>query len=264
MISSQVAASYHTAELQLVRVDEQRRAALWEGLLQGRAKDTAFAYEAARIVRLPVHGPYAAVSASGHHANDELTESLGERFDARGIESAWQARSDSLVGLLALPDPALDDAVRVLRGRLRTLVGVSLVVSGLAEVDQAYRQAVLARRTIPRGQKAVVCLAERLPEALLLSSPDLTSPLVERWLGSLLALPYHDRQMLVHTLEAWVSTAGSTIRTAKTLHCHRNTVINRMRRIESIIGHGFTADDIPLELVLALRALPLVADDPLV
>jgi hypothetical protein len=100
-----------------------------------------------------------------------------------------QALSDSLVGLLALPGPALDDAVR-LRGEL------SLVVSGLAEVDHAYRQ------------------------------------------------------MLVHTLDSWVSTAGSTIRTAEALHCHRNTATNRMHRIESVIGYAFTADDIPLELPL--------------
>ena len=44
--SAQVAAAYHSTESNLVRTDEQRRAALWEGLLQGRAKDLAFAYEA--------------------------------------------------------------------------------------------------------------------------------------------------------------------------------------------------------------------------
>ena len=41
-LSSQVAAAYHVAEQALVRADEQRSAALWEGLLRGRASDAAF------------------------------------------------------------------------------------------------------------------------------------------------------------------------------------------------------------------------------
>ncbi len=56
--SAQVAAAYHVAEQQLVRIDEQRRATLWEGLLRGRGKDLAFAHEAARIIGVPVDGPY--------------------------------------------------------------------------------------------------------------------------------------------------------------------------------------------------------------
>ncbi|MEC3976173.1 PucR family transcriptional regulator [Amycolatopsis sp. H20-H5] len=261
-ISSQVAAAYHAAERQLVRADEQRRAALWEGLLQGRATDAAFAYEASRIVRLPVDGPYAVVSAGGRQDNDGLTDALGERLEERGIRSAWQARSATLVGLLALPLSATDAAVKVLRGILTGPVGVSLVVTGLAEVDQAYRQATLARRTLPAGGRAIVSLSERLPEALLLNSPELTEPLVRRWLGPLLDLPAHDRRMLLHTLETWASTAGSTIRTAEALHCHRNTVINRMHRIESVIGLEFSSENIPVELTLALRALPFLNDHP--
>jgi len=67
--SAQVAAAYHVAEQQLVRIDEQRRATLWEGLLRGRGKDLAFAYEAARIIGVPVDGPYAAVVADVEDVN---------------------------------------------------------------------------------------------------------------------------------------------------------------------------------------------------
>jgi PucR C-terminal helix-turn-helix domain/GGDEF-like domain len=253
-ISAQVAIAYHGAERLLVRADEQRKAMLWEDLLRGRAKEMAFAYEAARSVDLPVEGPYAVVVADG----DGETRALGKRLAACGTRSAWQTRAATLVGLLALGDRGLGGALNVLRQTLTVPAGVSLVVHGLAEADVAYRQAMLARRTLPRGGAEVVALEERLPEALLLGSPELAERLARLWLGPLLDLPADDRKLLLDTLEAWAANAGSTTRTAEAAHCHRNTVINRMRRIRAITGHDFAEDVTPIELMLALRAWRLL------
>ncbi|QRP49439.1 CdaR family transcriptional regulator [Amycolatopsis sp. FDAARGOS 1241] len=256
-LSAQVAASYHAAEQTLVRADEQRRAALWEGLLQGRASDAAFAYEAARILRLPVEGAYAAVTAPGRLATSELTEELGRGLDDAGIRSAWQVRADVLVGLAALPVSDTGDLTKVL-GAVRGPVGVSLVVDGLAEVHTAHRQAVLALRTVPHGHEAVVCLAERLPEAMLLSSPELTASLMQQWLRGLLELAGDERRVLLQTLATWVETGGSATRAGQLLHCHRNTVLNRMHRVEVLTGRRLDSGDIPLELALVVRALPFL------
>ncbi|MGH3436384.1 MAG: PucR family transcriptional regulator [Sciscionella sp.] len=252
--SSQVAAAYHATTHQLVRADEQRNAALWEGLLQGRAKDLAFAYEAARIVGLPVDGPYGAVVADVNGKVSATIVLLVEGLASAGIDSAWQVRANTIVGLLALGEQTLANAVRTLRKTLDVPSGVSLVVHGLAEASVAYRQATLAQRTIAPGRCEVVTLRERLPEALLLGSPELSEQLLRLWLGPLLVLPVAERLLLLDTLETWVSTAGSTTRTAKLVHCHRNTVINRIRRIQTITGRVFTSDGIPIELSLALRA----------
>lgn len=256
--SAQVAAAYHATERQAVRADEQRKAALWEGLLRGRGKDPSFAYEAARIVGLPVDGPYAVVAADDDARADGVSVLLGERLAARGIDSAWQVRDNTLVGLLALSEPVLGGALRVLRDVLNAPAGVSLVVHGLGEADVAYRQATLARRSTPPGRVEVVALEERLPEALLLGSPELAERLVRLWLGPLLDLPDAERRLLLDTLDTWVSTAGSTTRTAEAVHCHRNTVINRMRRIQAITGRNLAADSVPVELLLALRAARLL------
>ncbi|MEV4604775.1 helix-turn-helix domain-containing protein [Amycolatopsis sp. NPDC049253] len=256
-ISSQVAAAYHAAERALVRADEQRRAALWEGLLQGRASDAAFAYEAGRIIRLPVEGPYAAVAAEGRFATSDLTETLGRKLDETGLRSAWQVRADALVGLVSLPGRDTADLMKTLTA-VRGSAGVSLVVDGLAEVHTAYRQAVLALRTVPHDKPAVACLAQRLPEALLLSSPELTGSLIQQWLRGLLDLPDEERRILLQTLAAWVETGGSATRAAQVLHCHRNTVLNRVRRIEALTGRCLPGGEIPIELALVVRALPVL------
>jgi hypothetical protein len=255
--SAQVAAAYHSTESNLVRTDEQRRAALWEGLLQGRAKDLAFAYEASRIIGIPVEGPCAAVVADIGPATQ-----WERRLAADRIGSAWQVRANTLVGLLALRQPTVDTAVAALKDMLDVPAGVSLVVRGLAEVDVAYRQALLARRTLPVGRNEVAVLAERLPEALLLSAPELAEQLVHRWLGDLLAVPAPERRLLLGTLQIWVATGGSIRHTAEAACCHRNTVINRLQRMQAITGHDFADPACQVELALALRASALLAGPP--
>ncbi|MGW4528245.1 PucR family transcriptional regulator [Amycolatopsis sp. NPDC004378] len=252
--SAQVAFAYHTAERSFVRADEQRRASLWEGLLQGRAADAGFAYEAGRTLRLPVSGPYVVVAAAG--PGD--AEPLGAALEKLGSTSAWQSRADVLVGLVSLPRRAVPDVVAAVGAVLAVPAGVSLVVDGLAAVHTAYRQAVLAMRTVPPGRVDVVCLAERLPEALLLSSPELTDSLLQDWLRGLLDLGGDERGPLLETLSTWVRTGGSATRSALALHCHRNTVLNRIHRIEGLIEHRLTGGDLPLELALVARALPFL------
>lgn len=260
--SAQVAIAYHATERELVRVDEQRRATLWEGLLHGRAKEPAFALQAAHSIGMPVDGPYVVVVLDrGGNGDDRTGAALECGLADVGIVSVWQARAATLVGLLATGDTAA--ALRVLRADPRTPAGVSMAVPSLTEVDDAYRQAVLARDTVPPGQVEVAALADRLPEALLLNSPTLAEALIERRLGPLLKVPLAERRLLLDTLNSWLTTGGSVNQTANAVHCHRNTVINRLRRVETITGLDLTNTAAHLELSLALRASWLLPPGPL-
>lgn len=247
--SSQVAVAYHQAERQLLRADEQRRAGLWDGLLRGRAKDPAFAYEIARVLDVPVEGRYAVLVVDA--APDR---SVDRRLAAARIGVAWQEQAQLVVGLLALGDAPLESVLSLLRKTLLVPAGLSGVVPGLADVDVAYRHAILARRTQPIG---VVALAERLPEALLVSSPELADQLVRSCLAPLLSVPAVERQQLLETLDRWLVAGGSVRRTAELAHCHRNTVLNRMHRIHQITGRDLTDATHQVELGLALRAIRL-------
>jgi hypothetical protein len=255
--SSQVAAAYHTAERQLVRADERRRSTLWEGLLHGRAKDRAFVQEAATVLDVPVDGPYAVVAIDNLIDDECTTSSLKRRLAGVRVGSAWQVRTRTVVGLLALGTESLDVVLRLLRDAVPAPAGLSSVVSGLSAADVAYRQAMLVRRTLTGGQVDVASLTERLPEALLLSAPELAEQLVQSWLVPLMKVPAAERQLLLDTLEQWVASGGSIRRTAELAHCHRNTVLNRLHRIHQITGRNLTDAAFQVELGLALRAIRL-------
>jgi hypothetical protein len=262
--SAQVAIAYHATERELVRADEQRRATLWEGLLHGRAKDPAFANQAAHNIGVPVDGPYAVVVIDRDEpgpADDRASGALECRLAEAGMTSVWQVRMNTLVGLIAVGDAGA--VLRVLRAAPLAPAGLSMTVPTLADVDVAYRQAVLARSTVPPGGVEVAALAERLPEALLLNSPDLAEALIHRRLGPLLKVPLAERRLLLDTLNAWLTSGGSINQTANAVHCHRNTVINRLRRIESITALDLADTTAQLELALALRASWLLPPGPL-
>ena len=259
--SAQVTAAYHQMERELLRADEQRRAVLWEGLLHGRGTELAFVHEASRVLGIPVEGPYAVLVVDAGTAAERTSVTAARRLASREIASAWQSRAELLVGIIALPMSTVDLALTLLSEVITSPAGLSLVVNGLAEADVAYRQAVLARRTLPLGRAEIAVLEQRLPDALLLSSPELAAQLVQRWLGDLLRVSAPERRLLLGTLQIWVATGCSIRQTADAARCHRNTVINRLQRMQSITGHDYGDPACQVELGLALRASALLTSE---
>jgi len=67
--------------------------------------------------------------------------------------------------------------------------------------------------------------------------------------------------VLLETLSAWLETGGSAGRTAARLSCHRNTVLNRIRRLQALTGRSLEDVDHLVEWSLALLALRLGLPD---
>ncbi|MEU4876928.1 helix-turn-helix domain-containing protein [Streptomyces sp. NPDC021608] len=137
-----------------------------------------------------------------------------------------------------------------------TRAGVSTAVSGLAAVGDARRLADVALRMCP-GTGGAVRLTDHLPAALVLSSPDLGAALVQRVLGPLGALEPADEALLLDTLATWLACDGSAQRAGERLYCHRNTVLNRLRRYEQLTGRSLSrpADLVEVSLALTARGL---------
>ena len=247
--SAQVAVAYHLHARDLVRADEQLRAELWEGLLGGRAREPGFALEVSHLLDLPLDADVLVVAAIELDARD-----ADRRLGAHA--SAWARRAGGVVGIVALRDLVADEALSALRDiaeHQKRPVGVSTTVTGLAAVDEGYRQASLALRA-QGAAPALAAFDERLPEAMLLSSPDVAHRLVDLWVTPIRALGGAEADGLLDTLTAWVASGGSASRAAVEVHCHRNTILNRLRRVSAVTGRPLSDEAPPTDLDLALRA----------
>ncbi len=241
-----------------------RYGALLGALLAGGATP-ALVTRAARGLGLPERGRYAVV-VLGTPVPDAA---VAEGPDADGSRWWWGAAEGSpgeaegrevAVVLLGPAGPARAAA------RLRELGagpgGVSPVVGSLAEVGAARRLAGTALLTCEPGSREIVRLDERLPAALLVSRPELSIRLLAEVFGPLLTLPPAERSLLVETLETWLECGGSVGRAAARLGCHRNTVFNRLRRLERLTARSLSRPRELVDLVLALDVLRLSSAPP--
>ncbi len=135
--------------------------------------------------------------------------------------------------------------------------GAGPVVAGLGQVDEGHQLATIALATLPAGAPGLATLEDHLPEALLVRSPDLAGMLVRELLGPVLELPGREGRHLLSTLAVWIDTNCSVTQTASRLYCHRNTVLNRLNRLESLLGRPLKGRATFVAVSLALTAWEL-------
>ena len=247
-----LAEGYRDEQRRLAGVDEETRRRVLDGLLDGRGDDPSFVRSAADMLAMSLDGRLMAVVALPAENGEPGLDGVGPELLRHGVRSMWGTRSGAQVGLIALGNLGPAEV----RGRLEALttgpVGVSAPVDGAGAVSSAYRLAETAARTLPRTTRRVVTIDERLPEALLSNSPEISSRLLGQTLGGLLALPAEEREVLLDTLAAFLTSDGSPTRAADELYCHRNTVMHRLRRIEQVTGRKVADPRARLQWQLAL------------
>ena len=276
-----VAEAYRQAERRLSWRRENQQRLMTAALLDGTAR-IADLPDAAAMLGLPVQGRYAVLAVAGArrapHGTGRPPVALAE-----GTPALWHSAGEVELAVLPLgtapvaaePNPPGDGDVEdapasdsVSDGELAALaagltvppgtrVGISSVVDGLASVGDARRLAETALRTCP-ASGGTVLLDEHLPAALVVSSPGLGTALADRVLGPLDRLDPADRDVLIETLTAWLDSDGSAQRAGAKLYCHRNTVLNRLRRFEQLTGRCLTRPSDAVEVSLALAARRLL------
>ncbi|MPZ66356.1 MAG: PucR family transcriptional regulator [Pseudonocardiaceae bacterium] len=254
-VSSEVAAAYRATEQQMVQADAARTRVVLEGLLAGRGREPGMAAEAARVLGLPTSGGFAVVVAAEPDGGDALLPDARQILHSQGMRSAWHRWPEQLVGVVALGGRGIEPLRDVLRGFSNERIGVSAEIDVLADVQEGHLQAGTALATLPLGRTGAVLLEDALPAALVVAQPDFGQRLVRVVLGDVLALPDIDRDLMLETIRAWLAADGSPSTTASTLYCHRNTVLNRLRRIEVLLGRSVETTATRVELALALTAL---------
>lgn len=259
LFSSSVADSYRTTGQAMSRRDDRWREALLDALLDGRGREWVLLDDAAAGLELPGHGRFVVVVVDGTEHGLAVRAALVQA----DLRSVWRTRAADEVGLVLLGGvgsrghrPA--DVVAALQPVPGLRAGVSPEVDGLAAVDTGHRAASTAVRALPVGQQRVAELDARLPAALLVTAPDLARRLVARALGGVLELASEERDLLLDTLRSWLATNGSAGQTATRLYCHRNTVLNRLHRVEALTGRSAERVDDLVEWSLALLALDVL------
>ena len=153
-------------------------------------------------------------------------------------------------------------AVRqVLAERASGRVGLSPVYAELADTSRHLSLADLALGCVPPGQVGVVVFDEHPVGALIARSPELADRVTALVLGPVLGLDPDERDLLLGTLSAWIAAGGSVSQTAEQLYCHRNTVRNRLQRVEALTARSLTDPTGLAEIVVAMTAARLGRDE---
>ncbi len=119
-------------------------------------------------------------------------------------------------------------------------VGLSPVYADLTETSRQVSLADLAMGCVPPDGVGVVLFDEQPVGALIARSPELGERIAALVLGPVLALDADERELLLGTLAAWIEAGGSVSKASERLYCHRNTVRNRLQRIEALTDRSFT------------------------
>ncbi len=251
--AAEMARSYQNVEHELRGSTDLRLMTVLDALLDGRA-DTV-RVEAEQLLQLDRNRPFVVVTAETSSAQPISPHRLNGFLADHGVTGAWRLRTDCQVGILTADHATPADIATILRRRTGGRVGVSPSLNNLSDVVAGHRMARLAMATLPAEVPGAVALDDCLPDALLLNSPELAERMVAVTLGPVLALPAAERDELLGTTSVWLKSLGSTLRAAKTLYCHRNTVLKRLRRVESLTRLDLGDVDIWPRLLMALSVL---------
>lgn len=250
-----VADSYRRAERRIAWRRENRLRLAAAALLDGATR-IADLPEVAEALGLPEQGRYAValVTPPDRAPADRTGAGTPWRPDAPpGLRVLWHPGPEGDQGIVLLGDHDPGRLLRDVTVPPGVRIGIGSAVDGLAAVGDARRLAETALRCCPATGGASV-LDACLPDALVVSSPVLGAALADQVLGPLRRLDPADRDVLLDTLTVWLDCDGSAQRASTRLYCHRNTVLNRLRRCEQLTGRSLARPTDLAELSLALAA----------
>jgi hypothetical protein len=216
---------------------EQQRSALFQALFEGHLAATN-PWEAAQLLRLPQNLPLVVVAgevpAIGCHALPRVEHVL--RDDA-GLFSTWRLLPDLEVGVVSIPNLAsqLDRLAEALSTCAVGRVGISPPFTDLRDTPQALTlaQMALSSSLIEDG---VTIFDRHLLGIASVSAPDFMEHLANVALAGLSLVPKKERATLLETLGVWLDNGGSAQKASEKLFVHRNTVHQRLRKLETHTG----------------------------
>ncbi|WP_125777547.1 PucR family transcriptional regulator [Antribacter gilvus] len=172
---------------------------------------------------------------------------------ARGLAARWVDHGGERLGLVAAA--TAEEAAAAAEACVRDgRAGLSRPFTTLAQASAALDQARTALQCLSPHATGTVRYGSAPLDALLVSDVARAGELAASVLAGLSGRDARDEELLVRTLEAWFDAGGSSTRAAKELHCHRNTVLNRLARVTELTGRDVNHPRDAAELYAAVRA----------
>jgi purine catabolism regulator len=216
----------------------------------------------------------------GGRTADELEDSMVEAVDKycgdRLIAFLSRPQATSIAVLLPDGYPSVGDgsARDLLLGlkhfcaaepyRVRLVVGSSGAHRSAGAGSKAIHEAEDAVRVAERGGGAEgLVLFEELSARFRLlqgQTPEALADIARRTVVALLEYDARRHTHLMDTLRTLLDNHFAVQPTAEALFIHRNTLLKRLRRIESLLGADLDDVDDMMELYLGMRALQLVGE----
>ena len=262
LFAEALAAGHRDAATELVLTREHERSAVVAALLDPGTSATS-SREAAELLRIPQRGPYVVVVAETAATGREALPEAESRLHAVDVASAWRLFPDAQVGIACVPQPELlTRLVAVLERHGPIRVGISPPYDDLLGTGTAqYLARAAMRGSVPGRGVVTVFNVEPLAVAAA-SSPDVMGRVATTVLGGLRDLPPADRRLLLDTFETYLDTDGVVGRAAERLHCHPNTVRQRLHRLERWTGRSLSDPLHTAQLCLAFEVERRLSQSP--
>ena len=228
-------------------LNRQRRA--FVRLIDGESGNESELRQALQVLEIPDGAPLLAVACTLSETSETELE-LGWR--SLGESAHVVMFGDCLVGLTTWGDKqqeVLRDVVLSGSQGRAVIAPKILSVEGIRSSVSIVRM-VLSKVPFGRVAKA----SDHIVDSLVASQPSIASPLSDALLHGLDQISSSERARLFETLDGWMETEGTTSDLAEALFLHRNTVINRLKRVESLTGLSLQKPADVAALVAALRS----------
>nr|WP_233613745.1 PucR family transcriptional regulator ligand-binding domain-containing protein [Leucobacter edaphi] len=174
-------------------------------------------------------------------------------FADAGVPALATVRDEELI----LLTPSHDSASRVLDQLAPALgqIGVSAPFAGLGSASGAHRQAVIARSQAGNREGAISRFGSSAEASLFLPrDPEQLRAIADQVLGPLRAYERRRGTPLVQTLRVFLEENRSWVRASERLFIHRQTLVARIARVETVLSRDLNSMEDAAECWLAVRA----------
>lgn len=244
--TTEIQVSYLEETALMARERSRERSALVAGLLAQVDPDPQHANRVALALDVDPEADFLVAAAPSH--DDRTLRAVADQLLASGRSLHVQETDRHTIVVLRWRGERSGSAHPVLK---QARCGVAPVASGLRRVPGAARVATEVADVLPSGATGPHGVREAWAWAVAARLGALGPALADGVLGRMRRVHAGERKRLVQTALAFAE-CGSVQETAARLFCHRNTVLNRLRRFAELTGCDMT---VPEQAALALVAL---------